>query len=88
MGKWCKYNQFILGSPTKRVDESCILRCPGDFLARADAVDLITYVYVRSASVAEQHFALQGRKRRSFEVTIGEAIADRYDVFRFDAFES
>uniref|UniRef100_F1KPR7 Protein pad-1 n=2 Tax=Ascaris TaxID=6251 RepID=F1KPR7_ASCSU len=62
-------------SPTKKLDDSCILRCSGDFLARADAVDLITYVYVRSASVAEQHFALQGRKRRSFEVATNEAAA-------------
>ncbi|VDK46299.1 unnamed protein product [Anisakis simplex] len=36
-----------------------------DFWARADAIDLITYVYVRSVSVAEQHVALQGRKKRS-----------------------
>ncbi|VDK86235.1 unnamed protein product [Litomosoides sigmodontis] len=35
-----------------------------DMFARADALDLITYVYVRSISVAEQHAAMLRRQRK------------------------
>lgn len=37
--------------------------------ARANALDLITYVYVRSISVAEQHAAMLRRQRRSVPTT-------------------
>ncbi|VDM23892.1 unnamed protein product [Toxocara canis] len=64
------------GSPARKVVDVQKLRYSGDFSARADAVDLITYVYVRSVSVAEQHVALQGRKKRSFEPSISDSSSD------------
>lgn len=56
-------------------DEESDALLNADFLARADALDLVTYVYVRSASVAEQHTALFGRRKHSYEL-LCHGIAD------------